>query len=98
VRTATQVGQGGGFFDLGEVLVNIIIAVGIINLVPMLPLDGGHVLVAVYERVRSRRGRKYHADVTKLMPVVSAFVLFLIVFVVAAVFLDISHPIANPFQ
>jgi membrane-associated protease RseP (regulator of RpoE activity) len=98
VRTATQVAQSGGIFDLVEILVNIIIAVGIINLVPMLPLDGGHVLVAVYERVRSRRGRRYHADVNKLMPVVSAFVLFLIVFVVAAVFLDISHPIANPFQ
>jgi membrane-associated protease RseP (regulator of RpoE activity) len=97
VRTATQ-GAQGGVFDLTEVLVNIIIAVGIINLFPMLPLDGGHVLVAVYERVRSRRGRQYHADVTKLTPVASAFVLFLIVFVAAAVFLDITHPIANPFQ
>jgi membrane-associated protease RseP (regulator of RpoE activity) len=97
VRTATQ-GAQGGVFDLIEVLVNIIIAVGIINLVPMLPLDGGHVLVAVYERIRSRRGRKYHADVNKLTPVASAFVLFLIVFVAAAVFLDITHPIANPFQ
>jgi membrane-associated protease RseP (regulator of RpoE activity) len=98
VRTATQVAQGGGFFDLGEVLANIIIAVGIINLVPMLPLDGGHVLVAVYERIRSRKGKLYHADVTKLAPVASAFVLFLIVFVAAAVFLDIAHPVANPFQ
>ena len=98
VRTADQVAQSGGFFDLGQVLANIIIAVGIINLVPMLPLDGGHVLVAVYERIRSRKGKPYHADVTKLMPVASAFVLFLIVFVAAAVFLDIAHPIANPFQ
>jgi membrane-associated protease RseP (regulator of RpoE activity) len=98
VRTADQVAQSGGFFDLGEVLANIIIAVGLINLVPMLPLDGGHVLVAVYERIRSRRGKLYHADVTKLAPVASAFVLFLIVFVAAAVFLDIRHPIANPFQ
>jgi len=97
VRLATQGAQGGAN-DLLRVLVVIIIAVGIINLVPMLPLDGGHVLVAVYERIRSRRGRRYHADVTKLMPVASAFVLFLIVFVVAAIFLDIAHPIANPFQ
>jgi membrane-associated protease RseP (regulator of RpoE activity) len=74
------------------------VAVGIINLVPMLPLDGGHVLVAVYERFRSRKGKPYHADVTKLIPVASAFVLFLVIFVAAAVFLDIAHPIANPFQ
>jgi membrane-associated protease RseP (regulator of RpoE activity) len=98
VRTATQVAQGGGAFDTVEVLVNIIIAVGIINLFPMLPLDGGHVLVAVYERIRSRKGKPYRADVNKLVPVASAFVLFLVVFVAAAVFLDIAHPIANPFQ
>jgi membrane-associated protease RseP (regulator of RpoE activity) len=97
VRVATQGAQGGAA-DLIEVLVTIIIGVGIINLVPMLPLDGGHVLVAVYERIRSRKGKPYHADVTKLTPVASAFVLFLIVFVAAAVFLDIAHPIANPFQ
>ncbi|HVC70731.1 MAG TPA: site-2 protease family protein [Acidimicrobiales bacterium] len=97
VRLATQGAQSGAN-DLIRVLVIIIIAIGIINLVPMLPLDGGHVLVAVYERIRSRKGKPYRADVTKLIPVASAFVLFLIVFVVAAVFLDIAHPIANPFQ
>ena len=97
VRLADQ-GAQGGVGDLLWILVSIIVAVGIINLVPMLPLDGGHVLVAVYERIRSRRGKPYHADVTKLIPVASAFVLFLVVFVAAAVFLDIAHPIANPFQ
>jgi membrane-associated protease RseP (regulator of RpoE activity) len=97
VRLADQ-GAQGGILDLLWILVTIILAVGIINLVPMLPLDGGHVLVAVYERIRSRKGKQYHADVNKLIPVASAFVLFLVVFVAAAVFLDIAHPIANPFQ
>jgi membrane-associated protease RseP (regulator of RpoE activity) len=97
VRLADEAAKSGTA-DLLGVLATIIIAVGLINLVPMLPLDGGHVLVAVYERVRSRRGRPYHADVHKLVPVASAFVLFLVIFVAAAVFLDIAHPIANPFQ
>lgn len=97
VRLADQAAKSGAA-NLLLVLATIIIAVGIINLVPMLPLDGGLVLVAVYERIRSRRGRPYHADVTKLIPVASAFVLFLVVFVAAAIFLDIAHPIANPFQ
>jgi membrane-associated protease RseP (regulator of RpoE activity) len=97
VRTATQ-GAQNGVYDLGLVLVEIILAVGMINLFPMLPLDGGHVLVAVYERIRSRKGRPYRADITKLIPVASAFVLFLVIFVAAAVFLDITHPIANPFR
>jgi membrane-associated protease RseP (regulator of RpoE activity) len=97
VGLADQAAKSGAG-DLMGVLATIIIAVGLINLVPMLPLDGGLVLVAVYERIRSRRGRPYHADVTKLVPVASAFVLFLVVFVAAAIFLDIAHPIANPFQ
>jgi membrane-associated protease RseP (regulator of RpoE activity) len=97
VRLADQAAKGGAA-DLLGVLATIIIAVGLINLVPMLPLDGGHVLVAVYERIRSRKGKPYRADVNKLIPVASAFVLFLVVFVAAAVFLDIAHPIANPFQ
>ena len=97
VRTATQGAQAGPLY-LIEVLVSIDVFIGIANLFPMLPLDGGHVLVAVYERLRSRRGRRYVADVTKLMPVAYAFVLFLLVFVGSAVFLDITHPVVNPFQ
>ena len=97
VRLADQAAKSGAG-DLLGVLATIIIAVGLINLVPMLPLDGGHVLVAVYERIRSRKGKPYRADVNKLIPVASAFVLFLVIFVAAAVFLDIAHPIANPFQ
>ncbi len=79
-------------------LVTIIIFVGILNLFPMLPLDGGHVLVAVYERIRSRRGSPYHADVTKLTPVAYAFVLLLGFVVVTSLYLDITHPVENPFQ
>ncbi len=97
VRTATQ-GARAGPGDLILVLVSIDVFVGIVNLVPMLPLDGGHVLVATYERIRSRRGRPYHADVAKLTPVAYAFILFLVVFVGSAMFLDIVHPVANPFR
>jgi membrane-associated protease RseP (regulator of RpoE activity) len=80
-----------------SVLLTIDVFVALANLFPMLPLDGGHVLVAVYERARSRRGRRYVADVAKLTPVAWAFVVFLLVFVGSALFLDITHPVANPF-
>ena len=73
VRTATQ-GVQAGWADFLLVLVEINVFIGLLNLIPMLPLDGGHVLIAVYERVRSRRGRPYHADVAKLTPVAYAFV------------------------
>ncbi len=96
VRTASQAAAAGPG-ALIAVLVSIDIFVGMANLFPMLPLDGGHVAIAVYERLRSRRGRPYRADVTKLAPVAYAFILFLVVFVGSAVFLDITHPVANPF-
>jgi membrane-associated protease RseP (regulator of RpoE activity) len=97
VRTGVQ-GAESGMAGLFEVLISINIFIGMLNLLPMLPLDGGHVAVAVYERIRSRRGRMYHADVRKLAPVAYAFVLFLGFIVVSALYLDITHPVANPFH
>jgi membrane-associated protease RseP (regulator of RpoE activity) len=98
VRTATQGAQRGAL-TLLEVLISINIFIGIINMLPMLPLDGGHVAIALYERVRTRRGRPhYQADVTKMMPVVYAFVAFLLLLVSTSVYLDLTHPVANPFK
>jgi membrane-associated protease RseP (regulator of RpoE activity) len=97
VNTATEAAKAGPIF-LIWVLVELNIAFGILNLFPMLPLDGGHVAVAVYERIRSRPGRPYHADVAKLAPFAYLFVAFLVVFVGALLFLDVVHPTANPFQ
>lgn len=98
VRTASQAAQAGAL-DLIEVLISINIFVGIINMLPMLPLDGGHVAIALYEWVRTRRGRPmYRADITKMMPVVYAFVAVLLVLVMSSMYLDLTHPAANPFR
>jgi membrane-associated protease RseP (regulator of RpoE activity) len=97
VRVAGQAAQHG-FLDLLVLLVAINIFIGIFNMVPLLPLDGGHVAIAAYERLRSRRGRKYHADVTKLLPLTAAVVSVLIIFGAMTIYLDIVRPIANPFQ
>lgn len=97
VRTATQ-GVQAGWADFLLVMVEINVFIGLLNLFPMLPLDGGHVLVAAYERVRSRRGRPYHADVAKLSPVAYAFVALLGFVVISALYLDITNPIPNPFK
>jgi membrane-associated protease RseP (regulator of RpoE activity) len=97
VRTATQAERSGMLY-LIEVLIALNIAFGLLNMLPMLPLDGGHVAIALYERIRTRRGRPYYqADVTKLLPVVYAFCAVLVVVVVAALYLDVVHPVANPF-
>jgi membrane-associated protease RseP (regulator of RpoE activity) len=97
VRVAGQAAQHD-WLDLLVLLVAINIFIGIFNMVPLLPLDGGHVAIAAYERLRSRKGRKYHADVTKLLPLTAAVVSVLIIFGAMTIYLDIVRPIANPFQ
>jgi membrane-associated protease RseP (regulator of RpoE activity) len=62
----------------------------------MLPLDGGHVAIAVYERIRSRKGHPYHADVAKMMPVAYLFLAFVLVVGIAALYMNIVHPAQLP--
>jgi membrane-associated protease RseP (regulator of RpoE activity) len=67
--------------------------VGVLNLLPILPFDGGHVAIAVYERLRSRRGLRYRADVNKMVPY-AMVVMALLVFVgISSLYLDILHPV-----
>jgi membrane-associated protease RseP (regulator of RpoE activity) len=98
------VGTGGqavqaGIGDTLIFLVSINLFLGVFNLFPMLPLDGGHVVIAVYEKIRSR-GRRvlYHADVAKLMPITWLMLAFLGVLFTTALLNDLLHPIANPFN
>jgi membrane-associated protease RseP (regulator of RpoE activity) len=72
---------GGEAIQIGEpifflmLLGGLNIFIGIFNLFPLLPLDGGHVAIAWYERARSwlaaRRGRvdPGRVDYNKLLPV-----------------------------
>ena len=78
------------------VILNIFVAV--FNMVPLLPFDGGHIAIAVYERIRSRHGRRYHADVSKMLPVAAAVLAILIVLGLTSIWLDIFEPPENPFQ
>jgi len=78
-----------GLEDTLYLLILINIFVGIFNMVPLLPLDGGHVAIAVYEKVRSRRGRRYYADAAKMMPFVYATLAVIVFIGVSALFLDL---------
>ncbi len=96
---AIQIGAQAARENVAEllyILTVINIFVGMVNLFPMLPLDGGHVAIAVYERLRSRAGSRYHADVTKLMPVAYVFLLFMVVIGIGALYANIVHPASLP--
>ena len=96
---AVQLGSqlyGQGWASLVLFLAIINMFVGIINLLPMLPLDGGHVAIAVYERVRSRKGRRYHADIAKLLPFTYVFLAFILIIGLGALYSNILQPVHLP--
>jgi membrane-associated protease RseP (regulator of RpoE activity) len=96
-------GFSGGVFTVIEIIASVNIFVGIFNLFPFLPLDGGHVAILVYEKVRDAWRRRRHliaagpVDLNKLMPFTYG-VLAIIVAVSALILVaDIANPVANPF-
>ena len=97
VRIADQAADTG-YFNLVYLLVVLNLFVAVLNLVPLLPFDGGHIAVATYERIRSRGGRRYFADQGKLMPITAAVVAIMLVLGVTSIYLDIVKPLGNPYQ
>ena len=75
------------------------IFVGIFNLLPILPLDGGHMAVASYEAIRRRiaamRGKTDPGpvDVEKLTPITLVVFAVLLVLTVILLIADIFNPI-----
>jgi membrane-associated protease RseP (regulator of RpoE activity) len=88
VRLANQAGHSGLASVLWLVAV-INISLGIFNLLPIFPLDGAHVAIALYEGARSRRRRRYHADVAKLLPLFYLGLAVIVFLGASALFLDL---------
>jgi membrane-associated protease RseP (regulator of RpoE activity) len=89
VRLANQATRIG-LSEVLYLLVLINIFVGIFNMLPLLPFDGGHVAIAIYEKLRSLRSKRpYHADVNKLAPVLYAVLAVLAFYAVSSLFLDL---------
>ncbi len=86
-----------GLYAVLMLLIAINIVFGILNMLPMVPLDGGHVAIAAYEWIRTKKGEQYYrADITKLFPVAALFIGFLAFLAFAGIFLDITHPLQLP--
>ncbi len=97
---------GGEAIQIGEPIFFLVLLgglnvfIGVFNLFPLLPLDGGHVAVAWYERVRSwvaaRRGRPDpgRVDYNKLLPVTYLVILAFGGITLLTLTADIVNPIS----
>ena len=91
-----DVGESGGLAGVLYLLAILNIFVGVFNMMPLLPLDGGHAAIAVYERIQEKRlhmkGR-YFADVERLMPFAMGVIAVLAMLMFSGLYLDITQPI-----
>ena len=88
-----DVGRSEGIIGILYLLAVLNVFVGVFNMFPLLPLDGGHAAIATYERIRERNGVRYHADVSKMMPFAMAVITMLMFLFVAGLYLDITQPV-----
>jgi membrane-associated protease RseP (regulator of RpoE activity) len=94
---------GGGWqytvFDLLQILILVNISVGALNLLPLLPLDGGHLAMLGYEQVRAwvarLRGRRDPgvADLQPLIPVSATVFVLLVGLSVLLIAANLFNPI-----
>ncbi|MBS2532328.1 site-2 protease family protein [Catenulispora sp. NF23] len=94
--------KDGGYASFLQYIASINLFIGIFNLLPLLPLDGGHIAIALYEAGRRKvaklvgRPDPGRVDLNKLMP--AAFT-FLVLFVGLSLLLmaaDITNPLKFP--
>jgi membrane-associated protease RseP (regulator of RpoE activity) len=75
------------------------IFVGVFNLLPLLPMDGGHIAVVLWEMVRRRFSRMFGqpdpglVDYRKLIPVSAAVFVVLVLFGSVLILADIVNPV-----
>ncbi|MFZ3295048.1 site-2 protease family protein, partial [Mycobacterium sp.] len=80
-------------------LAQLNLILGAINLVPLLPFDGGHIAIAVFEKLRnmlrSARGKVAAAPVNylKLMPATYVVLVLVVGYMLLTVTADVVNPI-----
>jgi membrane-associated protease RseP (regulator of RpoE activity) len=75
-------------------LIGLNIFIGVFNLIPLLPFDGGHLAIAVYEKaqeVRRRSTNRYIADVSRMIPVAYTVLAVMVVVGLLAMYLDLTR-------
>ena len=93
-QVSGTVGESDGVIGMLYLLAALNVFVGVFNMFPLLPLDGGHAAIATYERVREPRHaaallrRRVEADAFAMAVIVVLLVLFM-----SGFYLDVTQPL-----
>jgi len=91
-RIAGQLVQAGLFGAILEMFAFFNVFVGILNILPLPPLDGGHLAVLGFEAATGRK-----VSPRTLIPITAVVAGFLILMTISLLYLDVVSPIPNPF-
>jgi membrane-associated protease RseP (regulator of RpoE activity) len=75
------------------ILIQLNIVVGVFNLLPLPPMDGGYLAFVLWQVVTRRE-----VDLRKVVPVAALIVGLLVMLTVGLVWLDITNPVDYPFR
>jgi len=90
-RIAGETVEKGRYTEFIGLMVGLTIFVGLINLLPLPPLDGGHLAVIAFEAVTRRT-----VDVRRLIPIAAAVISFFVLLFFAVLYLDLARPLDVP--
>lgn len=86
----------GDVWRLLELIAALNLIVALFNLLPLLPFDGGHAAVALYEQLASKvTGREVRVDFQKLVPVTALVLAVFLTLGLSVAFLDIRDIFAG---
>lgn len=103
-QVVNALGSSGNVFLVFALLAQLNIVLGTLNLLPLPPLDGGHLAILGVEEavnsVRRLRGKPvpWRLDPAVLTPLALAVILFFSVIVVTALYADITNPVSELLQ
>jgi membrane-associated protease RseP (regulator of RpoE activity) len=96
---AAGIGWQQKIVDVLLIIISVNIFVGLFNLLPLLPMDGGHIATVLYERARSVVARLRHrpdpglVDIRRLIPVSVGVFGVLVAFSLLLIAADIINPV-----
>ena len=86
-------------FNVVNLLAGFNLAIGMFNLIPLLPLDGGHIAGGLWEGLKrayarvTRRPEPRYVDIAKVLPLTYALAFVMIIMAGLLVYADIFNPL-----